>query len=175
MLVNDNEALERINSKDNLLNRLKSVTTNNAAAKKGLDIFTNRNSNDNFKPKRDDKDYSAANAGELPATNAPLVPSIDHLIDKPENQIKLAAAHNAALDVMNQAMSHLSEKMDDIRAANLPSVITAASKVVESIRKERAANQANRGNNSVNFHFYTPEQRRMSDYQVIEVGSGASH
>ena len=63
----------------------------------------------------------------------------------------------------------LALKLDEVKADKLPSVITAASKVVESIRRERMElNKSSKGKD-VHYHFYNTEQRKISDYEVIEV------
>lgn len=166
MLVNDNEALERINSPFNLLNRIKQVS----GKPKGLDIFRkNREGNEEQQKDSTQKDSAVRDASEA---NGAI--SIDSLIDKPEDQIKLANAHNKALTIMNKAIDELDTRITEVKADKLPAIITAAQKVVESIRKERNESKRNREGNGVNFHFYIPEQRKISDYEVIEVNSSSA-
>jgi hypothetical protein len=96
-------------------------------------------------------------------------PSVDSLISSADAQIKLTLAHDQALDTLNEAVSTLRTKLDDIKPEKLPGVITATSKVVESIRKERL--ELSRGNNrNVTINFYTPVQKRLEDYDIIDVG-----
>ena len=48
-------------------------------------------------------------------------------------------------------------------------MISAASKTVESIRRERNENAKQGKDREVHYHFYTPEQKKVSDYEVIDV------
>lgn len=104
----------------------------------------------------------------VPSVLAAEEPKIDTLIDNAGQQIKLAAAHDSALEVLSLALDKAKSEMDNIKADKLPSVITAASKVVEGIRKERNEAAKVNSNKQVHLHFYTPNQRKMEDYQTIE-------
>lgn len=94
---------------------------------------------------------------------------LDSILENSESQIKLGLAHDRALDLLNRAVDSLAEKLDDVRADRLPSVISAASKTVESIRKERIAAHASGSEREVHFHFYTPEQKKIEQYEIIDV------
>jgi len=106
-----------------------------------------------------------------PSINTPSLntPRIDDLLENSDNKIKLASAHNNALDLLNDAVAQLKTKLDDVGASRLPSVITAASKVVESIRKERVEIMKTGKDKEVHYHFYTPETRKIEQYEVIDV------
>ena len=103
-------------------------------------------------------------------TFEPLPERLDDILGNSESQIKLGLAHDRALDLLNRSVEMLATKLDDVSPAKLPAVISAASKTVESIRKERSEASKNNKDQSVHFHFYTPEQRKMSDYEIIDVG-----
>jgi len=96
-------------------------------------------------------------------------PTLDHIIDNHDTQIKLGLAHDTALNLLNSSVSLLATKLDDVKADKLPSVIASASKVVESIRKERSEASKNAKDREVHYHFYTPQQKRVADYEVIDV------
>jgi hypothetical protein len=96
-------------------------------------------------------------------------PLLDELVENSESQIKLGLAHDHALDLLQRSVDILSAKLDDVKADKLPSVISAASKVVESIRKERLEVSKSGKDREVHYHFYTPEQRKMDSYEIIEV------
>jgi len=96
-------------------------------------------------------------------------PSLDTLLSDSESQIKLAHAHDQALSLLNRSVEMLATKLDDIKADRLPAVISAASKTVESIRKERLESAKQGKDKEVHYHFYTPLQKSVSDYQVIEI------
>lgn len=93
----------------------------------------------------------------------------DDLISDPDNKIKLASAHNDALDLLNSAVKELKIKLSDVSASKLPGVITAASKVVESIRKERLEIHKSGKDKEVHHHFYMPELKKIEQYEVIDV------
>ena len=98
-------------------------------------------------------------------------PSIrtDDLIEDPDNKIKLATAHNNALDLLNSAVIQLKTDLTNVDSTKLPGVITAASKVVESIRKERLEVHKTGRDKEVHHHFYMPEQKKIEQYEVIDV------
>lgn len=94
----------------------------------------------------------------------------DDLIDNADNQLELSQAHNNALKLMTASINQLSAKLDNVRADRLPAVITAASKVVESIRKERSEAAKTDKEKDVHYHFYVPVQKKIADYgEVIDV------
>jgi hypothetical protein len=99
-------------------------------------------------------------------------PALADILENHESQIKLGLAHDKALDLLNNAVAALALKLEDVKADKLPSVISAASKTVESIRRERneAAKNGSK-DREVHYHFYTPIQKPVSDYNVIEITS----
>lgn len=113
-----------------------------------------------------------------PSQNTQLIPltipqepisELDKIIENHDAQVKLGLAHNAALDLLSSSVELLKTNLGNVRSDKLPSVISAASKVVESIRKER--NEAAKGGNNkdVHFHFYTPQQRKVEEYEIVDV------
>ena len=99
-------------------------------------------------------------------------PALADILENHESQIKLGLVHDKALDLLNNAVAALALKLEDVKADKLPSVISAASKTVESIRRERneAAKNGSK-DREVHYHFYTPIQKPVSDYNVIEITS----
>jgi hypothetical protein len=164
MLISDQAAKEKLNSPLNLFNRLAELSQSTPRHNQrqnnqnGLSLFVPPSA---VQPSPDE------------------VPSLDGLLDNAETKIKLGLAHDKAVDLIHSAVSALHDKIDDIKADKLPSVITSASKMIEGIRRERLeANKAKAGRD-VHLHFYTPVQRQMETYQVIDVvdsepASGAS-
>jgi hypothetical protein len=96
-------------------------------------------------------------------------PRVEDLIDDSDNKVKLATAHNNALDLLNSAVKELKNNLENVGAAKLPGVITAASKVVESIRRERLEISKSGKDKEVHYHFYTPEVRKIEQYETIDV------
>jgi hypothetical protein len=124
-----------------------------------------------IKPKEIINPFIAA-LESIPA-ELPEIPSetIDTILKSNESQIKLGLAHDNAVKLLNDSITALATKLDDVRADKLPSVISAASKTVESIRRERSEAAKNNKDREVHYHFYTPELRKMETYETIDVGS----
>lgn len=100
---------------------------------------------------------------ERPATK------LDEILENHESQIKLGLAHDSALKLLGDSVALLSTKLEDVKTDKLPAVVTAASKVVESIRRERNEASKNNKDREVHYHFYTPQQRTIDEYKVIDV------
>jgi len=195
MIVKDADAIKRLNSPMNLINRLRGETKKNnamslfgigkqkevlfdgisvnASDKTGVE-HTVKNTSISFNPFQTKDD----NGSLVPTIQSPQVPSItpeqqperlDNILENHESQIKLGLAHDKALELLNRSVEMLNTKLDDIKADKLPAVVSAASKTVESIRRERNENNKNNKDREVHYHFYTPQQRKISDYEVIDV------
>ena len=189
MLVSDKEALERLNSSGNLMNRLRSNHSGNRS--KAMNLFgmnkTEAHINNTpileqvreikpavfqspFSPNGETSLVPSPIPSFIPPTEAADSPSTDDLIGNADVQIQLAHAHDKSLATLCSAVDMLKLKLDDIKPDKLPAVITATSKVVDQIQKQRIDASKSRENRQVHFHFYTPTQKKMEDYQVIEVG-----
>lgn len=185
MIINDTEALARLHSPSNLMNRLResSSSGNRSRAMSLFGIGTGgaKGNNELGSPKTtsipiaitvtkaEAVTESFTETETVTDTETKNELSLDKLIDNADTQINLANSHNKAAKLLEKAVDVLSTKIDEIDAEKLPSVINAASKVVNDIRKERNdAAKVNSGS-KVNIIFYTPEQRKLSDYSVIDV------
>lgn len=173
MIVNDKDALSRINSPINLINRMKNLSSDPKRSK-AMSLFikptidiTAASDDDKtkvtFNPFKDNK----APASDLATIVEPT--SIDDISSDHDSKIELALAHDSALKLLTASVSALSAKLDDVKADKLPSVIAAASRTVESIRRERNEVAKTNKNGEVHYHFYTPAQKKLSDYAVVEV------
>ncbi len=195
MLIRDDVAITRLSSPLNLLNRIskrkenlslftgsKNNNLNNDSNSKSNTAISAVNVPDNSPVKLSIPVNSpSVTVSDNPAepnktlTADEILPSedkelkLDNLIENADNQIKLSNAHNTALDVLTRAVSMAGMKLDDVKPEKLPAIIAATSKVVESIRRERseAAKQSN--GRAVHLHFYTPQQKSLRDYEVLEV------
>lgn len=101
------------------------------------------------------------------------IPSpIDNLINNADSTIELASAHNKAITLMGKAMGKLEKKLDEdvVPAKMLPSIISGLGKVVTDIRKEQNDRNNRDKNETTIIHFYCPEQRKVNEYEVIDVG-----
>lgn len=153
MIINDNDAIARLNNPMNLMNKLKTLSSKKNSA---MSLF--------IPPKRDcGSEGNKNNNVEQSET------TLDTILKDNESQIKLGLAHDSALKLLNDSVALLSAKLDDVKADKLPSVISSASKVVEGIRKERILARVGDKEREVHYHFYTPKQNVIADYEVIEV------
>jgi len=188
MIINDKDAIKRLASPMNLINQLRCATNGNGNKKNNaMSLFGIGRSADK-KPEHkiseevttsfnpfDTRMELQTNSLPQPLADKALQQSsessakLDNILENHESQIKLGLAHDNALALLNNSIEALSTKLNDVRADRLPSVISAASKTVESIRKERNENSKNNKDREVHYHFYTPQQRSISDYEVIEV------
>lgn len=176
MIINDKSANERLNSPFNLMNKLKNSSRKNAMSlfipaspkkeqenhKETSSIIKEQTVRESFNP------FSSESTGAFKGEN---IPNLDNLIENNETQIKLTQAHDKALELLNNSVAILSAKLDDIRPDRLPQVIVASGKIVESIRRERNEARKNGTEKEVHYHFYTPKQKNISDYAVIDVTS----
>lgn len=164
MIINDKETEARLNSPINLINKLKnSVRKNNA-----MSLF--------IKPSEEKKEFNPfqpqSHTEVLTVTEKQPEPQSERLDDissDHDSKIKLGLAHDKALELLTNSVSALAAKLDDVKADKLPSVIAAASKTVESIRRERLERDKNNKDKEVHYHFYTPTQRKLEEFAVIEV------
>lgn len=183
MLINEKDAIERLASPLNLLNRMRSSSALQNNRNKAMSLFVPPASpqtkeltkpfqfqNPFEKPEPETEDEIKAEA----ETEAQLVPAsgevkVDNLIDNADAQIKLARAHDLALDTLTRSVQMLGDKLDDVKADKLPAVISATSKVVEGIRRERNEAAKSKNGRDVHLHFYSPVQKQEQDYEIIEV------
>lgn len=93
----------------------------------------------------------------------------DDILKDADANIRLAAVHSKALDIMHTAMHQLEEKMPEMKADKIPMIVSTLGKVITDIRKEQAERNKNQANENVHFHFYCPEPKKLDQYEVIEV------
>lgn len=197
MIISDNEAVARLTSPGNLINKIKSAGSRNSA----MNLFgINRNNvNSNplasqeikaastavildeketieqeeikpfFNPFNDKRDFLVLTKQEDKLPSTEQNPSVSNLLADSETQIKLGLAHDTALSLLTDSVAMMKIKLDDIKPDKLPAVISAASKVVEGIRRERNEASKNSKGQDVHYHFYTPVSKKISDFEVIEV------
>ena len=169
VIISDEEVEKRLNSPMNLMNRLKSSvkfgSRNNA-----MDLFTKRHQISEPQVSIPTEsitivDHSAA----LETTIESSTTTLDKIIQNSESQIKLGLAYENSIDILNRSIAMMATKLDDVSANRLPSVIKTASDVVNSIRQERNDSRKGEKDREVHYHFYTPQQKKVEDYTVIEV------
>lgn len=168
MIVKDDDAIARLNSPLNLINKMVASQRKNAMS---LFIPQEKTTVD-VSIKKEEKVKTTFNpfpAQPKEAQDSEKDTKIDDILDDNEARINLALAHDRAINLLNNSLSLLSEKLDDVRADKLPGVIAAAARTVEGIRKERNESAKSNKDREVHYHFYTPEQRKITDYEIIEV------
>lgn len=181
MIVSSKDADARLNSPLNLANRLKDSSLS-SSRNRAMSLFVPSSSKieekteirpnfNPFKPKIDILEKLDEEHKEIEAikTATPINPTLDNLIENPESVIKLGLAHDKALSLLTSSLDALSDRITEVKADKLASVVTAAAKTVEGIRKERnEAAKAGVGRD-VHYHFYTPTQNNLDSYEIIDV------
>lgn len=176
MIINDREAAARLSSPGNLMNRLKDLSAN-GSNKSNTSDKRNKAMSLFIPPAQKPQTFNPFTTPN-PAVTATIediqevveTPTkLDDILANSESQIQLGLAHDKALKLLNQSVEMLSTKLEDVKPEKLASVIAAASKTVESIRKERNEASKNNKDREVHYHFYTPEQQKVSDYEIVEV------
>jgi hypothetical protein len=166
MIVTDKDAAVRLASPLNLINQLRE---SKSSRKDAMSLFGIGRKSEPLKIEQ--RSEAAANLSAIASPKESDDPSLDNLIQNSEAQIQLGQAHDTALKLLNSSVAILSAKLDDVKAEKLPAVIIATSKVVESIRRERSEASKNNKDREVHYHFYTPNQKSLSDYEVIDVAA----
>jgi len=162
MIIKDDSAVARLNSPLNLINQLKNLS-NDRKKKDAMSLFGINRS----------PAAAAQISGLKPRPIEQVIEKeeakLDDILQDSEAKINLGLAHDSALKLLNASLTLLSDKLPEVSASKLPSVIAAASKTVESIRKERNEAAKNNKDQEVHYHFYTPQQNKLENYEVIDV------
>lgn len=185
MILNEKEAAARLNSPMNLMNRLRETSKTNDR-RSAMSLFipaTQKKENklDKLNKLEHDEIVVSFNPFSTKVSSALVTPEnssqvlssqserLDDVLEDHEAKIELGLAHDKAIKLLNRSVDMLSAKLDDVSASKLPQVISAASKTIESIRKERYEVAKSGKDREVHYHFYTPEQKKVTDYQIIDV------
>lgn len=152
MIIPNDKAVERLDSPLNLINRLRKHET----GVDPLDIFKTPAVGPDTESDEDSKVDSAI--------------SIDKLIKDADSQIQLASAHDKAVRLMNTVISEMELRVNEVKPEKLPAILTAASKLVTDLRREQLESAKLKNGRDVHLHFYTPVQKTIEQYDVIEVG-----
>lgn len=192
MIVPEKEAIARLESPLNLMNRLRSSSgsgNGSNSRSRAMDLFQpsrqaevqeqqpgefinpfdkTSNTSGNTTALIPTKQTAAVSSAS--AADSQQQPNLDTLVDNADSRIKLGIAHDRALDTLVNAIGLMKTKLDDMKPDKLPSAITAASKVVDAIQRQRIDQAKNKQGKEVHYHFYTPTQKKVEDYEVIEVG-----
>lgn len=158
MLINEEEIKKRLNNPLNLINRMKEGLIP-PVKKNAMDLFV----------KREGVVSVVEVKGRVETEKE--TPTSDDIIDDIDSKVKLATAHDRALDLLNCSLEKLHSKVenDEVKASSIPSIVASASKVITDIRKERVEREKNKGNENIHYHVYCPVQKSISDYEIIDV------
>lgn len=180
MILSDKDAVARLSSPMNLINKMKTPSSRSGAMSLfGIGLRPVEQIKEElieevtvtfnpFQPSADFKEELQPSL--LPQLTLPSsTTTLDNILENHDSQIKLGLAHDKALELLNRSVEMLSTKLSDIKADKLPAVVSAASKTVESIRRERNEFTKLGKDREVHYHFYTPTQKTVSDYEVIDV------
>src|ERR1700682_5870141 len=108
MIVSDSDAVARLNSPLNLINKLKAHVSKDK--KDAMELFTG--------PASRQHSVIPTIPAELP--EKPAEPNLDTILANNESQIKLGLAHDKSLDLLSRAVNMLDAKLDDVNASKLP-------------------------------------------------------
>jgi len=180
MFLNKDEVKKRLNNPMNLINQMNNRVSSNSKTN-AMSLFI-RPVEKNITGSNGNKTVikEAAPSQEVAVTfNNPFSKSIiiqeepttDELIKDSDAKVKLALAHDNAIELLNRGINMMTTKLDNVKPEKLPSVINAASKVVDNIRRERIERSKTEKDQEVHFHFYEPARKQLSEYEVIEVSS----
>lgn len=183
MIISNENAVKRLSSPINLINSLREPKKNNSMSLFGVERVSQETKQvetleviTTFNPFETTTNIPLESTShpqnktlQPPVEATEPQPTIDKLLNNNESQIKLGLAHDNALELLTKSISLMKLKLDNIKPDKLPSVISATAKVVEGIRRERNEADKNDKDRDVHYHFYTPVQKRISDYEVIDV------
>lgn len=185
MIIKDDEVDKRLNNPSNLMNRLRSGSLGSKGQKnsQAMSLFIPR-----FEKKVPFSEVNPTEIKDSPSEETAIIPLSDkddsnndklsslsssEIVDDLDEQVKLGLAHNKGLSVLTKALENLENRLDGdepIKVDKIPAIISAASKAVEFIRKERLEKEKNQGKDAqVHFHFYCPQQKKVEEYEIIDV------
>lgn len=194
LLVNDEKVEERLSNPNNLMNKLREIShdkKNSPMSLFGIGVrsitkptLVQKEVSEIKEPEKPQevtisfnpfahKEAAAVVPSKpntvLPKDNPSINPTTEQLMPESDAQIKLGIAHDQALSLLTDSVAELKLRLAEVKADKLPAVISSASKVVESIRRERIELNKKNNGNEVHFHFYTPEQKKLEEYETIDV------
>lgn len=184
MLLNDEEANQRINSADNLLNKLGMesqgghgnsivVPLHNGGRRPG-----DKNLPEFLKPivgtaANLQKSEDVAEAFNISKSQVDQFKEGNRYFRTPDNELKnqidksLGTVQEMAIHRLMKALNILDDKInDEVKATDLSTISKDMSGIVERIRGRSSTNIAN-----AQFIIYAPRQKSLDAYEVIEVES----
>lgn len=116
---------------------------------------------------------------EPPSVYSPTIPdnpdeedkATTQVLDDLEVKIKRETIQSAALDVLSKSVQALGQKItagEVAKPKDLADIARKMSGIVTDIKK--GEEPKDKDNKTVHLHFYTPERKKLSDFEVIDVG-----
>lgn len=168
MLLNDTELEARLNSTDNLINRLRRSApaktelvnpsrSGGIETDRELSSFLSVLNGNHHKPSRS-QDY------EIPS----LPPNSSDLIENLEDKIKTAQVNHKALSVLDESLDLLRVKLDEVQnAKDLSRIATDMEKILNGSRiSERESNRSSSGAGVI---IYKPIMVNENHYESLAV------
>lgn len=195
-LASDEQIESRLSNPMNLMNRLSTIRESAGKRQSAMGLFGINRSTSEGSPKSPapskDTVEQVKTVEQLPTFNNPftkletstaLIPAntqtislpqtapitTEHVLEESHAKIKLGLAHDNAISLLSESITRLRTDLERVDIEKLPAVINAAGKVVESIRRERNEVAKTGRDKEVHYHFYTPTQKKLEDYEVIDV------
>jgi hypothetical protein len=153
MILNHEDAEDRINSADNLINRLNLAT---------------RSSSVRGRSNAMQETFGIIDQPSDPTNIPSLPPTIDSLIDDVENRLALSSAYRSSVQVMNDAVQMLGRNLiniDPTKPEKLSRIASDMSRIVATIND---AKTSGRRDGSVVI-VYKPVMMAENHYDVVQV------
>lgn len=174
MLISSKAAESRLNSPGNLINRLREGRNGNSLSifgvgkrKEEVKAPQGKIELPKFETKIHEEVHTKVHIPEILPPEKKVPPTIDDLVKTPENDIKLEAIHSNAMETLSAAMIEIKSRIPEVsKVKDLADIAAKMSKIVTDIRAEK--NKDNDQDQQVHLHFYTPERKKLSDFQTIE-------
>lgn len=175
MIVNEEEALARLNSPDNLVNKLKEQTppSSNIEYK---DLYSNREGPKAIPPMiqtlavtlgRLDSQQAAASALDMSQANVSYLTNHGKKVDRDQVEKKVDKVHSDALDGMLEAIGLIKPKLQDVKkATDLSAIAANLGKVVRNTTPQEKATT------NVKVIVYSPSQNAEADYEDAIIVNG---
>lgn len=158
MILDDKAADSRLNSPDNLMNRLKAIK------EKASPSVVLPPASQEKKEALPFKKSSRSSPALIPA----IPPTAEDLIDNLEAKILYGQAHEQALNLLVNSLGRLNERIEEVeKPEKLSSLAIDMSKILSSIKE--AQSDHNRDGNKVQINIYAPQFREVHEYETIQL------
>lgn len=171
MLISDEEVSKRLNSSSNLMNRLRSESSPRTKAMQlfGMGIVKDDVKNNIPSPQ---KFVSPFLKPEIPVSEKkeelPKTDSKEAKSEGLDTGEKLGLIADAALETMMTAIKNVKENLGDLsNPQKLADVAAKMGKIVTDIKNSKKEDEDK--SKHVHIHFYTPEQKKMEEFNAIDV------